>query len=186
VNLHVSSLRARVRDRFRRPPRPADSGGEPRSRRKTAFTGRAAILAVVLAALVIALAGPLRQLLSQRAQLDSLRGQVSSEQAELNSLQQQQKLWSDPNYVRNQARERLHYVMPGEIPYVTLGPTPSASASAGPAHDNGNGPWYAQLWSSVQQAAATATPTPDAAATPTPDAAATPTPTPSSPAAATP
>jgi len=53
VNLHVSSLRARARDRFRRPARRAGAVGEPRSRRKTAFTGRAAILAVVLAALVI-------------------------------------------------------------------------------------------------------------------------------------
>jgi cell division protein FtsB len=130
-------------------------------RRKTSFTGRAAVLAVVLAALAIALAGPLRQLISQRSQISSLQSDVAQQTQQLKDLQQQQKQGADPSYVAQQARDRLHYVMPGEVPYVTLAPTPSPSSSAG-ARAVEDEPWYAQLWSSIQGADATpkASPTP--------------------------
>ena len=127
----------------------------PSSRRpgKVSFTGRAAVLAVVLAALAIALAGPLRQLISQRAELSSVRSDVAAGNQQVEELQAQQKLWADPSYVAAQARERLHYVKPGEVPYITLGPQPSASdgvkASGVPTDQ---GPWYAQLWSSIRGA----------------------------------
>jgi cell division protein FtsB len=126
-------------------------------RRKTSFTGRAAVLAVVLAALAIALAGPMRQLTTQRSQISSLRSDVAQQSQQLKSLQQQQKLWADPSYIAQQARERLHYVMPGEVPYIPLAPTPSASSSAG-ADAVADQPWYAQLWSSIQGADATPKP----------------------------
>jgi cell division protein FtsB len=117
------------------------------------------VLAVVLAALAIALAGPLRQLISQRSALSSARQGVTSDQATLKKLQAQEKLWADPTYVAGQARDRLHYVLPGQVPYITLSPTPSPQATAG-GPGGSDQPWYAQLWSSVQGADATPTPTP--------------------------
>ena len=115
---------------------------------------------MVLAALAIALAGPLRQWLGQRAQIASLRDNVATSQRELKTLQQQQKLWADPSYVAAQARQRLQYVKPGEVPYITLAPTPSALASDAAAAAQANQPWYAQLWSSVQGAGMTPRPAP--------------------------
>jgi cell division protein FtsB len=159
------------------PPQPKRAGAGRSARakdpdRKTSFTGRAAILAVVLAALAIALAAPLRQLISQRAQLSSLRDSVATQQQQLKDLQRTQKLWTDPAYVAAQARQRLHYARPGQIPFVTLSPTPTASSSAAAGAPAPDEPWYAQLWSSVQRAAATphAMPhaTPTTHATPTP------------------
>jgi cell division protein FtsB len=123
--------------------------------RGTSFTGRAAVLAVVLAALAIALAGPLRQLISQRAQLSSLRGSVASQQQQLKDLQATQQLWADPAYVAAQARSRLHYVRPGQVPYVTLSPTPTATSTSAAQAAVAGQPWYSQLWSSIQGAAAT-------------------------------
>jgi cell division protein FtsB len=133
------------------------------------------VLAVVLAALAIALAGPLRQLISQRSQISSLRSDVAQQTQQLKDLQQQQKQWADPTYVEKQARDRLHYVMPGEVPYVTLAPTPSPSASGG-AETVADQPWYAQLWSSIQGADATPKPsvTPHPAGAPAPSVAPTP------------
>ena len=123
----------------------------------------------MLAALAIALAGPLRQLISQRAQISSLQSDVEKQTQQLKALQQQQKQWADPSYVAQQARDRLHYVLPGEVPYVTLGPTqsPSASSSAAAVSDE---PWYAQLWSSIQgaDAAPNASPTPQPSPAPNP------------------
>ena len=129
------------------------------------------MLAVVLAALAIALAGPLRQLITQRAELSSLRSDVAAGNQQVKELQAQQKLWADPSYVAAQARERLHYVKPGEVPYITLGPRPSASngvKSSGVPADQG--PWYAQLWSSIRGADAVApSPRPDPTPTPVPN-----------------
>ena len=88
------------------------------------------MLAVVIAALALALAAPLRQLLTQRAQIASLHSNIASSQQQIAALQKTQKLWADPTYVAGQARQRLHYVYPGQVPYVTLSPTPAASASA--------------------------------------------------------
>jgi cell division protein FtsB len=139
------------------------------------FTGRAAVLAVVLAALAIALAGPLRQLITQRAQISSLQSDVEKQTQELKQLQQQQRQWADPSYVAQQARERLHYVMPGEVPYVTLAPTPSPSASSVAAAVRDE-PWYAQLWSSVQGADATPKPALTPRPTPAPSTAPAPAP----------
>jgi cell division protein FtsB len=129
-----------------------ESAGDARHR-KPAFTGRAAVLAVVVAALALALAAPARELLSQRSQISSLNSSIASQQQQVAALQKAQKQWANSTYVEQQARARLHYVFPGEVPYVTLSPTPVASASAAAAQALASQPWYGRLWSSVQVAA---------------------------------
>lgn len=143
--------------------RPADGARPPR---RTAFTGRAAVLALVLVGLALTLAGPLRQFIVQRAAIADLRAQVHTQQQRVDALQQESDQWKDPAYVEQQARERLHYVMPGEVPYIDLtAPTGTeadpSSTVADPVHD---GPWYSKLWSTVQGAS---TPPPPPAATST-------------------
>ena len=132
-----------------------DADGDAPRRGKPAFTGRAAVLAVVIAALALAIAAPLRELLSQRSQISSLNTNIASQQQQVDALQKAQKQWADPKFVEQQARDRLHYVFPGQVPYVTLSPTPaaSASASAAAAQALASQPWYGRLWSSVEGAA---------------------------------
>jgi cell division protein FtsB len=148
----------------------AEAAPAPR-RRRTSLTGRAAILAVVVAALAIALAAPVRQLVGQRAQINSLRTSVASQQSQVAQLKAAQKLWANPSYVAAQAEQRLHYVKPGQVPIITLAPTPapgaSPSATAAPALDTA--PWYAELWTSVRGAGKpVTTPKPTSTVAPTP------------------
>jgi len=107
-----------------RAPRGAESPPELRARkraaRRTAFTGRAAILAVVLAVLGMSVAYPLRQYLVQRAEINRLSRQVHEQQQRVVELQAQRQRWDDPAYIKAQARKRLHFCMPGETCYVTI------------------------------------------------------------------
>lgn len=132
-------------------------------RRKPAFTSRAAVLAVVVTALALALAGPLRELLSQRAQISSLNSSIANSQQQVTQLQKTQKQLANPSFVEAQARDRLHYVFPGQVPYVTLTPTPAPAASAAAAL--ASQPWYGQLWASVEGASGV-TPRPSPSPTP--------------------
>lgn len=148
------------------PPDAPPAGDGPRHG-KPAFTGRAAILAVVVAALALAIAAPLRELLSQRSQISSLNSSIATQQQQVGALQKAQKQWESPTYVEQQARDRLHYVFPGQVPYVTLSPTPVASASAAAAQALASQPWYGRLWSSVQEAAHVPPPEPSPSPSPT-------------------
>lgn len=139
--------------RLRR-PRGRDEGPELVSSRTGArFTARAAVLLLVICALIVTLAYPLQQYLSQRSQIASMRARNADTTARNDQLRQDLADWNDPDYVRIQARLRLHYVLPGEIGF-------SIPGEASPTADNGSGagallaPWYETLWGSVQRASA--------------------------------
>jgi cell division protein FtsB len=121
---------------------------------RASLTSRAAVLALVLAALVMTLAFPVRQFVQQRGQLTALQAQVDRQQAAVQSLTAQRDRWKDPAYVEAQARERLHFVFPGETGYVYLSPgdvqrarNPKLRQPELPAT-----PWYDSLWRSVEAA----------------------------------
>jgi cell division protein FtsB len=113
------------------------------------------VLAVAVCAVVLTLAVPFQQYIAQRAQLTELAAQQRAERARVAALEQAQARWSDPAYVRQQARERLHFVKPGETAYVIVDPTPAPAltppAAAKPVQ--AQGPWYSKLWSTVTTAA---------------------------------
>ena len=127
---------------------------EAAKRRRTGLTSRAAVLAIAVCAVVLTLAVPLQQYLAQRAQLSDLVGQERTERARVAALEQQQARWNDPAYVREQARERLHFVKPGETAYVIVDPTPQPQPKtiAAPKVQKKEGPWYGELWSTVTTA----------------------------------
>ena len=58
--------------------------------RTTRLTGRAAVLAVVICAIALSLAYPVREYVTQRRQIDSLVAQQQVMQAQVKSLQAQQ------------------------------------------------------------------------------------------------
>jgi len=103
----------------------------------------------VLAILAASYALPVRAWLDQRAQLEQVRTQRDELAAEVDALREARDLWDDPAYVRAQARERLNYVLPGEVGLVVLGTesTPEDEPVTGtivPAVDDDQ-PW----WSSI-------------------------------------
>ena len=83
-------------------------------------TGRAAILVVVLAVLIVSYASSMKAYLQQRHDMDTLQSEIAQRQRSIESLQEQKKRWQDPAYVAQQARARFGYVMPGQISYVAL------------------------------------------------------------------
>ncbi len=119
------------------------------------LTGRAAVLFVVLGLLVVAYAWPVREYLRQRTELDAMRSNLSATQEHVQELSDAKAKWSDPAYVVAQARDRLHYVMPGEVGYIVIHPATKAAAPAptpAVAPATPVDPWYSALWSSVQGA----------------------------------
>ena len=123
----------------RRRPQPAD---------RARFTSRAAVLAVVICAVALSLAYPVREYIAQRRQIDQLVAERQMTLAQLRALQRQQQRLSDPAYVEQLARDKLHFCLTGQTCYVIIGPGSPNRAKAAQAQS----PWYALLWASVRQA----------------------------------
>jgi len=63
-------------------------------------------------------------------------------------------MWRDPEYIKSQARERLHFVLPGERQYiVTEGETDGTQNSTTKiASSLADGqPWYSRLIASISE-----------------------------------
>jgi cell division protein FtsL len=122
----------------------------PAAPRSTRFTGRAAVLAVVICAIVLSLAYPVREYMTQRSQIESLLAQQQTMLAQVRNLQAQQARLADPTYVEQLARQELDMCFPGTRCYIVEGSLPSVSLAQ--AAERGPAPWYDKLWRSVQQA----------------------------------
>jgi cell division protein FtsB len=124
----------------------------PKDRRtRGSLTGRALVLALVVVTLFVALAVPVRTWFAQRAEIAQLRADVSATRERVEELRIEQERWQDPAFVAAEARRRLHFVLPGEIGYVTLGVEASQEEAAALAAAAA-APWYATLWGAVRQA----------------------------------
>ena len=125
--------------------------------RRSFVSGRTAILIGIGVIAVILLALPLRECLAQRSEINSASQKMSDQQAKVDSLQQQVDQWQKEDYVRGQARERLHFMLPGEIGYKVIDPgsTENKLAEHAPQTDGPSGPWYDRLWRSIRAAGRT-------------------------------
>jgi cell division protein FtsB len=118
--------------------------------RSTRLTGRAALLAVVICAIALSLAYPVREYIAQRQQIDQLLAQQQTMSAQVKALQEQDAKLGQTWYVEQRARQELHMCLPGEQCYEVISgqPAPATPAqTAAPAVA-----WYAKLWQSVQHA----------------------------------
>jgi hypothetical protein len=79
------------------------------------------VLVLVLAVLAVSYASSLRAYLDQRHQLSSLRQDIASTQAQIAALERERERWQDPAYQMSQARERLGFVLPGEVGLRVIG-----------------------------------------------------------------
>ncbi len=134
-----------------RPVRSAGSAGTP----SHGLTTRAAVLGLVLCALVVSAAFPLRTYLAQRGRIATMEQSLVVQRARVAELEQVREQLGDPAYVAGLARERLHYVRPGETAYVVLGPETGAGAAergAGRAPQGPEAAWWSQLWGTVRAA----------------------------------
>ena len=116
---------------------------------------RAAILAAVVCVLTLTIAGPVRTYFAQRTEMKQLKATEEQLRAQIAELEQQKVKLADPVFVAAQARERLGFVMPGEVPYQVQLPAnsgvpgmPDVDAPAA----NPDEPWYTSLWHTIADA----------------------------------
>ena len=82
------------------------------------------LLVIGLTVLGVAILAPQLQILvQQRQQVADLQANVDLLKKNLTAVQKQRARWDDPAYIRTQARDRLYYVMPGEINFLVVGGT---------------------------------------------------------------
>ncbi|WP_309990815.1 septum formation initiator family protein [Paenarthrobacter nitroguajacolicus] len=123
-----------------------------------AFSGRMLALAVVMIAITIMLAPTVKIFLEKRAEISALEGEIASRKAEQTELNKQISRWQDPNYVKQQARDRINMVMPGETGYWVFGGeeaagTPGGRTGSGSSANPENLPWVDALWESIRRSA---------------------------------
>jgi cell division protein FtsL len=121
------------------------------SPRNTRLTGRAAVLAVVICAIALSLAYPVREYISQRRQIGQLETQNQAASNQVKNLQQQQARLSSPSYIEQVARDQLDMCFPGAQCYIVAGQKTSSGGGT-QAAQSGSAPWYDKIWQSVQQA----------------------------------
>ncbi|MFE9257054.1 septum formation initiator family protein [Streptomyces sp. NPDC006879] len=118
--------------------------------RRSRLTGRAALLALVLCTLVVALAYPMRQYVSQRSDIAEQQREADQARRRLSELRDEKARWQDPAYVERQAREHLHYLRPGETGYTVV--DPDAERRRRDGNGAGDRPWYSNVWDGVDKA----------------------------------
>ncbi|RIQ21383.1 FtsB family cell division protein, partial [Jiangella rhizosphaerae] len=135
------------------PPPPPPRRPQTKPGGRPSVTGRAAVLALVLAVLLVSYAYPLRAWFDQHRERVELQREQDELTASVEQLEQELRLWEDPAYVAAQARERLGFVLPGEQSYIVLPDENAAdetsAAEAGGLPPSGQGTWYERLWASV-------------------------------------
>ena len=129
-------------------------------RRQRSFTRRRAsnrsfALLAVLFFLTLTLAPPVKHYFTQRAQISALHAQLNSDNKALEKARQELLMWQDPEYVKSQARERLHFVLPGERQYIVTEGSTTATTSTTTKVANSlteGQPWYIRLIASISEA----------------------------------
>lgn len=127
-------------------------------RARSALTPRAAILTAVIALTLGSVALPLRDFVAQRNRIGDLRDRQAAATQELATMDEQIARWNDPAFVAVQARERLHFVLPGQVGYVVLEADRAPVLLHGTVSRERSQSWYAAVWGGIKRAGRTAAP----------------------------
>jgi cell division protein FtsB len=84
------------------------------------FDARNALVLVMIVVGVVTVAPNVQTFFSYRQQIADMQAQVDAEKKQLADMIVERKRWDDPVYVRSQARQRLYYVLPGEVSYLVM------------------------------------------------------------------
>lgn len=146
------------RPRDGRPARPVTAGRAERSRTVRAAaafglstTRRAAVFAIVVCALALSIAVPLRTYLGQRDDVAMEEQRQADLRAQVQALEERKAQLDDPAQVEAEARRRLRYVMPGETPYMVELPGDSEGETGDVPEKTKvkDESWYQLLWNAV-------------------------------------
>ncbi|GAA0621929.1 septum formation initiator family protein [Kribbella sandramycini] len=133
--------------------------GPVRTRGSRNLTGRAAVVLLVLGALVVSYAQSLRVWFDQHSQITALQQEIRDREKRVAELNEEIQRWDDDAFVKAQARQRLGWVMPGEVGYRVIGADgkpvgapPEPGVPADQAAEVEKPTWYTKLWGSVEGA----------------------------------
>jgi cell division protein FtsB len=116
------------------------------------------VLVLVISVLTISYASSLKAYFQQHSQIQDLRSRIAASQSDIDRLEAERARWGDPAYVREQARARFGYLMPGQTSYVVIGEdgkplAPQASLSDPRTHTSSTPTaWWTTEWRSMQLA----------------------------------
>jgi cell division protein FtsB len=130
---------------------PAGAAGRTATRAtaRPKFTGRAAVLAIVLCAIALTLAYPVREYIADRRQIDQLAASNARLAQQVTHLRAEARSLGTSAVIEQEARDDLHMCFPAQTCYEVIPPASEhATARAKPA----GSPWYGRLWASVQKA----------------------------------
>ena len=85
-------------------------------------------MAAVVCVVTLTIAGPVRTYFAQRTEMHQLAATEAALRAQIAELEGQKAKLADPVFIAAQARERLGFVMPGDIPYQVQLPPGAVSA----------------------------------------------------------
>ncbi len=144
--------------------RTRSTGGAPGSEPTTPrgrFAGsrlarQIAVLCLVLAVVAVSLAYPLRNYLSQRADLAAAVEQQHRLDQRIAELQIQQVALADPDHIAAEAKRRLQYVRPGDTVYIVQAPGQSTEEAPVDSPVAPREPWYGTLWDTLSHPPGTA------------------------------
>jgi cell division protein FtsB len=128
----------------------SSGGGAPR--KNPALTSRAAILAIVMCAIALSLAYPVREYIAQRQEIAELQHKEQLAQKQVEELSQRKQQLGDKSYIEREAKRRLHYCYPGEKCFIVLDSGGGAGQQARQGGQTTRPPWYETLWRSVEAA----------------------------------
>ena len=111
-----------------------------------------AILGLVLCAVALSIAFPVRSYLEQRTELAAAVAAQQNLEQQRDELEARKVALSDPDYIAAEARRRLQYVTPGDTVFVVHAPALASSADGEQtAASTSDEPWYGNLWETLSE-----------------------------------
>ncbi|GLZ04925.1 hypothetical protein Acsp03_23910 [Actinomadura sp. NBRC 104412] len=129
-----------------------EHGRADASRGSPALTSRAAILAVVVCAIALSLAYPVREYVAQRQEIAELRQQERVARREVDELTRRKQRLGEESYIKREATRRFHYCDPGVQCYIVLDGSGGEGQRPRKPTPSKRPPWYEALWRSVEAA----------------------------------
>ncbi|MCH7231282.1 septum formation initiator family protein [Glycomyces sp. L485] len=123
-----------------------------RARAQSRLSRRAAVIALVLSALALAYAYPLRTYVEQRIEINRLEAEQSEQRERLAELEAERIKWDDPEYVKAQIRSSLLLVEPGENLVIVQDEEDPRHTGGDDAEADADRPWYDDLVATFEDA----------------------------------
>ena len=75
---------------------------------------------LVIVAGTFLISSDVQAFLNQRRQIVEMEQSIEQAKQAVEDMQAERDRWQDPVYIRSQARDRLYYVLPGEVSYLVM------------------------------------------------------------------